>query len=68
MISDSSIKMKPHTLTDMVSHMTEKVGLVHQVPIMCDGDLSFCRQVEQVWFGGATQGFIYSPMLLGSTV
>jgi len=40
--------VKPHTLTDMVSHMTEKVGLVHQVPIMCDGDLSFCRQVEQV--------------------
>ena len=43
-----AVTVKPNTLRDMVSHMTDKVGLVHQVPIMCDGDLRFSRQVEQV--------------------
>ena len=32
LVSDSSIKMKEDTLTDMVSSMTENVGLVHQMP------------------------------------
>ena len=32
MVSDSSIKMKEDTLTDMVASMTENVGLVHQMP------------------------------------
>ncbi|XP_067938630.1 ceramide glucosyltransferase-like [Watersipora subatra] len=53
MISDAGIKTQPDALTDMVNHMTDKVGIVHQVPVMCDGDLRFSRQVEQLWFGGA---------------
>ena len=28
--------VKKDTLTDMVSHMTESVGLVHQLPFSCD--------------------------------
>ena len=40
--------MKEDTLTDMVEHMTEKVGLVHQLPVMMDGDLPFSRVVEKV--------------------
>ena len=36
LISDSGIRMKKDTLTDMVSHMTESVGLVHQLPFSCD--------------------------------
>ena len=36
------------TLKDMVSHMSENVGVVHQLPLMCDGQLAFSRQLEQV--------------------
>ena len=32
LVSDSSIKMKEDTLVDMVGAMTDKVGLVHQMP------------------------------------
>lgn len=28
--------VKGDTLLDMVNHMTEKVGLVHQMPFTCD--------------------------------
>jgi len=30
------LSVKPDTLMDMVSCMTEKVGLVHQMPFSCD--------------------------------
>lgn len=40
--------MNEDTLRDMVEHMTEKVGLVHQLPYMMDGDLRFSRIVEKV--------------------
>jgi len=43
-----SVTVKETTLLDMVSCMTEKVGLVHQLPHMCDGDLPFSRTVEKV--------------------
>jgi len=36
------------TLMDMVQHLTDKVGLVHQLPRMMDGDLRFSRVVEKV--------------------
>ena len=39
LVSDSSIKMKEDTLTDMVSSMTENVGLVHQMPCELSGIL-----------------------------
>lgn len=28
--------MKDDTLVDMVDHMTEDVGLIHQMPFVCD--------------------------------
>ena len=31
------ILVKEDTLTDMVDAMTDKVGLVHQMPYTCDG-------------------------------
>ena len=32
LVSDSAIKMREDTLTDMVACMKENVGLVHQMP------------------------------------
>ncbi|KAF4527936.1 hypothetical protein B566_EDAN012829 [Ephemera danica] len=57
MISDSGIKMKEDTLLDMVSYMTEDVGLVHQMPFTCDRD-GFAATLEKVYFGTA-QARIY---------
>ena len=42
------ILVKEDTLTDMVSHLSEKVGLVHQFPSMMDGKLEFSRVIEKV--------------------
>lgn len=39
--------MKEDTLLDMVQHMTEKVGLVHQMPFTCDRD-GFAATFEKV--------------------
>merc|ERR1712209_172760 len=50
LVSDSSIKMKEDTLTDMVSSMTENVGLVHQMPYICDG-AGLSSSLEKVFFG-----------------
>ncbi|VVC43821.1 Hypothetical protein CINCED_3A000159 [Cinara cedri] len=36
LISDSSIKMKKDTLSDMVDKMSDKVAIVHQIPFTCD--------------------------------
>lgn len=36
LISDSGLMMKEDTLSDMVSHMTPDVGIVHQMPFCCD--------------------------------
>lgn len=35
LISDSGIRMKEDTLFDMVQHMKDGVGLVHQMPFTC---------------------------------
>ena len=55
LISDSRIRMKKDTLTDMVSHMTEKVGLVHQLPFTYEdneGSLEGpSRLLEKIHFG-----------------
>ncbi|XP_037045557.1 ceramide glucosyltransferase isoform X2 [Bradysia coprophila] len=57
MISDSGIRMKEDTLLDMVQHMTEKVGLVHQMPFTCDRD-GFAATFEKIFFG-TVQSRIY---------
>lgn len=39
--------VKEDTLLDMVQHMSEKVGLVHQMPFTCDRD-GFAATFEKV--------------------
>lgn len=50
LISDAGIKMANDTLYDMVSLMTEKVGLVHQMPFTTDRP-GFAGTLEKVYFG-----------------
>lgn len=50
MISDSGIKMKEDTLLDMVQHMKEGIGLVHQMPFTCDRE-GFAATFEKIYFG-----------------
>ncbi|CAG5123396.1 unnamed protein product [Candidula unifasciata] len=50
LISDSSIRMKEDSLLDMVLHMTEKVGLVQQMPYVCDRP-GFISHLEKIFFG-----------------
>lgn len=52
LISDSGIKMSQDTLLDMVACCTssEKVGLVHQLPFVCDRK-GFAAVLEKVYFG-----------------
>jgi ceramide glucosyltransferase len=65
LVSDSSIKMREDTLTDMVLCMTDNVGLVHQMPCkesgsfilqprvapdICDG-AGLSSSLEKVFFG-----------------
>ena len=54
MISDSRIRMKKYTLRDMASHMTDKVGMVHQMPFTYCEDDSLddpIRLLEKIHFG-----------------
>ncbi|XP_046356915.1 ceramide glucosyltransferase-like [Haliotis cracherodii] len=50
LISDSGLKMGEDTLLDMVLLMTEKTGLVHQMPYICDRK-GFSSHIEKVYFG-----------------
>lgn len=50
LISDAGIKMAPDTLYDMVSLMSDKVGLVHQMPFTTDRS-GFAGTLEKVYFG-----------------
>lgn len=50
MISDAGIRMKEDTLLDMVLHLTENTGLVHQMPFTCDRD-GFAATYEKIYFG-----------------
>lgn len=52
MISDSGIRMKEDTLIDMVEHMKEDVGLIHQMPFVCDRE-GFPATLEKIYFGTA---------------
>lgn len=49
-INDSGMRMNPDTLLDMVSALTEKVGLVHQMPYCCNRK-GFASVYEKVFFG-----------------
>ncbi|CAG0919975.1 unnamed protein product [Notodromas monacha] len=64
MISDSGLRMREDTLTDMVSHMGEKVGLVHQMPFVCDRD-GFPSVLEKVYFGTCVARIYLAADLLG---
>ncbi|XP_055385528.1 ceramide glucosyltransferase [Condylostylus longicornis] len=64
MISDSGIKMKEDTLLDMVENMTEKVGLVHQMPFTCDRD-GFAATFEKIFFGTIQSRIYLCADLLG---
>lgn len=52
MISDAGIRMKEDTLLDMVQHLTDDTGLVHQMPFTCDRE-GFASTFEKVYFGTA---------------
>lgn len=52
LISDSGIRMKEDTLQDMANHMTEKTGIVHQMPFTCDRS-GFAATLEKIYFGTA---------------
>uniref|UniRef100_A0A182LWA6 ceramide glucosyltransferase n=1 Tax=Anopheles culicifacies TaxID=139723 RepID=A0A182LWA6_9DIPT len=64
MISDAGIRMKSDTLTDMVNHMTEKVGLVHQMPFVCDRE-GFAAAFEKIYFGTVQSRIYLCADLLG---
>ncbi|GAB6031668.1 Ceramide glucosyltransferase [Chamberlinius hualienensis] len=57
LVSDSGLRMKEDTLLDMVNHMTENVGLVHQMPFVCDRK-GFAATIEKIYFG-TTHARIY---------
>lgn len=50
LISDAGLIMGEDTLYDMVLNMTDKVGLVHQLPFACDRP-GFAGTLEKVYFG-----------------
>ncbi|CAH1153561.1 unnamed protein product [Phaedon cochleariae] len=52
LISDSGIRMREDTLQDMVEHLTEKTGIVHQMPFTSDRN-GFAATLEKVYFGTA---------------
>ncbi|XP_014678768.1 PREDICTED: ceramide glucosyltransferase-like [Priapulus caudatus] len=57
MVSDSSMRMRKHSLTVMVEAMTHRVALVHQLPFTCDKP-GFCSALEKVYFSTAHPTFI----------
>eukprot|EP00095_Tigriopus_kingsejongensis_P007614 maker-scaffold2030_size22264-snap-gene-0.6 protein:Tk07614 transcript:maker-scaffold2030_size22264-snap-gene-0.6-mRNA-1 annotation:"hypothetical protein DAPPUDRAFT_300574" len=64
LISDSGIRMNEDTLTDMVAHMTNSVGLVHQMPYICDKS-GIAASLEKVYFGTSHARAYLAANLLG---
>jgi len=64
LVSDSGIRMKEDTLTDMVDAMKENVGLVHQMPYTCDG-VGLPSTLEKVYFGTFHARIYLSAALTG---
>lgn len=57
--SDRYLTVKCDTLMDMVSHMKEGVGLVHQMPFVCDrpGFAAILEKVKRA----STQDSLFGP-------
>lgn len=64
LISDSGLRMKEDTLMDMVTCLTESVGLVHQIPFVCDRE-GFIGVLEKVYFGSQHAKIYLMSDLLG---
>jgi ceramide glucosyltransferase len=64
MISDSGIRMKEDTLLDMVQHMKEGIGLVHQMPFTCDRE-GFAATFEKIYFGTYQSRMYLTSDLIG---
>lgn len=64
LVSDAGIKMKEDTLCDMVRCMKDTVGLVHQMPYICDRT-GFPSILEKVYFGTSHARIYLSANLLG---
>lgn len=56
--------MRDDTLLDMVQHMTDRVGLVHQMPFTCDRD-GFAATFEKIFFGTVQSRIYLTADLLG---
>ncbi|XP_063542537.1 ceramide glucosyltransferase [Cydia strobilella] len=52
LVSDAGIRMREDTLLDMVQHMKDDTGIVHQMPFACDAE-GFAAVYEKVFFGTA---------------
>ncbi|XP_050497266.1 ceramide glucosyltransferase-B [Diabrotica virgifera virgifera] len=65
LISDSGIRMKEDTLLDMVEHLTEKTGIVHQMPFTSDFRPGFAATLEKIYFGTAQSRMYLGADLLG---
>jgi len=64
LVSDAGIKMKEDTLSDMVRYMKDDVGLVHQMPYICDRT-GLASTLEKVYFGTGHARIYLSANLLG---
>ncbi|TRY70812.1 hypothetical protein TCAL_10005 [Tigriopus californicus] len=64
LVSDSGIRMSEDTLTDMVSCMTKNVGLVHQLPFICDKS-GIAGTLEKVYFGTSHARIYLAADVLG---
>ncbi|CAG0886319.1 unnamed protein product [Darwinula stevensoni] len=62
--SDSGVMMKPDTLMDMVQNMTDGVGLVHQLPLVCDSE-GFTNALEKVYFSTICARAYLAAAMLG---
>ncbi|CAH0561897.1 unnamed protein product [Brassicogethes aeneus] len=65
LISDSGIRMKEDTLLDMVNHLSDRTGIVHQMPFTCDRN-GFAATLEKIYFGTAQSRIYLAADLLGT--
>ncbi|XP_066299493.1 ceramide glucosyltransferase-like [Branchiostoma lanceolatum] len=63
-VCDSGIRVSRDTLSDMAGHMTDNVGVVHQMPYVCDRK-GFSSLLEKVYFGTAHARMYTSANVLG---
>lgn len=63
-ISDAGIWTKADTLSEMIGLLTDKVGLVHQMPYTCDRP-GFAGTLEKVYFGTSHSRLYLAINLVG---